>query len=113
MLALIPCSVQIGLQSFHPQVLRAIHRSLDIDFCVDNIRQMAEAGITYGFDLIYGLPTDDLDGFRSSLEAALALLPNQVDLFPLAVLPGTRLFEHKSDFELVAGIPAFEGIRLG
>ncbi len=102
MLALISCSVQIGLQSFHPQVLRAIHRSLDIDFCIEKIQQMNEAGITYGFDLIYGLPTDDLDGFRSSLESALALRPNQVDLFPLAVLPGTSLYEHKDDFQLVA-----------
>ncbi|NIY15131.1 MAG: B12-binding domain-containing radical SAM protein, partial [Nitrospinaceae bacterium] len=44
MLALIPCSVQVGLQSFHPQVLRAIHRSLDIEYCVAKIQQMAEAG---------------------------------------------------------------------
>ncbi len=102
MMALIPCSVQIGLQSFHPQVLRAIHRSLDIDSCVDKIQQMAEAGITYGFDLIYGLPTDDLDGFRSSLDSALSLRPNQVDLFPLAILPGTALHAQRADFGLVA-----------
>ncbi len=103
MLALIPCSIQIGLQSFHPQVLRAVHRSLDIDFCIEKIQQMAESGITYGFDLIYGLPTDDLDGFRSSLDTALSLLPNQVDIFPLAVLPGTNLYQHKEDFGLIAG----------
>jgi radical SAM superfamily enzyme YgiQ (UPF0313 family) len=102
MLALIPCSIQIGLQSFHPQVLRAIHRSLDVESSVEKIRQMAEAGITYGFDLIYGLPGDDLDGFRSSLELALSLRPNQVDIFPLAVLPGTRLFEQKGEYQMVA-----------
>ena len=102
MLALLPCSLQVGLQSFHPQVLRAIHRSLDIELCIEKMQLMAEAGITYGVDLIYGLPTDDLDGFRSSLATALSLLPNQVDIFPLAVLPGTSLYSHKKDYQLVA-----------
>jgi len=109
MLAFIPCSVQIGLQSFHPQVLRAIHRSLDIEFCVRKIKQMLEAGITYGFDLIYGLPADSLDGFRSSLETTLSLQPNQVDVFPLAVLPGTGLYEQKQKFGLIAAdTPPYE-----
>lgn len=109
MLALIPCSVQIGIQSFHPQVLRAIHRSLDVASCIERIEQLAEAGITYGFDLIYGLSTDDLDGFRSSLDTALSLQPNQVDIFPLALLPGTRLHEQREKFGLVAaGEPPYE-----
>ena len=109
MLALLPCSIQIGLQSFHPQVLRAIHRSLDIDLCIERIRLMAEAGITYGFDLIYGLPTDNIDGFRASLDSALSLQPNQVDIFPLTVLPGTPLNEHKNEFNLQASaIPPYE-----
>jgi hypothetical protein len=45
----------------------------------------------FGFDLIYGLPGDTLAGFRDSLDFALGLYPNHLDIFPLAVLPGTAL----------------------
>ncbi len=47
--------------------------------------------MSYGFDLIYGLPGDSLTGFLASLDFALSLIPNHLDIFPLAVLPGTRL----------------------
>ncbi|PLX99595.1 MAG: hypothetical protein C0623_08835 [Desulfuromonas sp.] len=109
MLALLPCSIQIGLQSFHPQVLRAIHRAINIDLCLERLQILSEAGVTFGVDLIYGLPTDDLSGFRSSLESALSLQPNQVDIFPLSVLPGTPLYQHKNDFDLLAAsTPPYE-----
>ena len=112
MMAFIPCSVQIGIQSFHPQVLRAIYRTIDIEHCIANIRAMCEAGITYGFDLIYGLPTDTLNGFRTSLDTAFSLLPNQVDLFPLSVLPGTRLASQTEKFNLRAeNAPPYEIIE--
>jgi hypothetical protein len=40
---------------------------------------------------MYGLPGDTLAGFCQSLDYALSLYPNHLDIFPLAVLPGTRL----------------------
>jgi hypothetical protein len=40
---------------------------------------------------MYGLPGDTLAGFRESLDFALGLYPNHLDIFPLAVLPGTAL----------------------
>jgi hypothetical protein len=45
----------------------------------------------FGFDLMYGLPDDTLPGFCDSLDFALGLYPNHLDIFPLAVLPGTAL----------------------
>jgi hypothetical protein len=49
------------------------------------------SGAVFGFDLMYGLPGDSLTGFYRSLDFALALYPNHLDIFPLAVLPGTAL----------------------
>ena len=56
--------------------------------------------MVYGFDLIYGLPGDTFEGFCASLDFAMGLIPNHVDIFPLAVLPGTRLQETAPLFQL-------------
>ena len=91
--AAIRCSLQIGLQSAHDVVLRNIGRSFDPADFEARILLLHNAGVTYGFDLIYGLPGDSLAGFRASLDFAMSLVPNHVDVFRLSVLPGTRLAE--------------------
>lgn len=89
--AQIACSLQIGLQSADRGVLRLVGRSFDkADFSA-KVGLLNESGAVFGFDLIYGLPGDTLDGFSHSLDYALSLYPNHLDIFPLAVLPGTRL----------------------
>jgi hypothetical protein len=98
--ASIKCTLQIGLQSSRPEVLRKIGRTMDPEDFQSKILLLHEAGATYGFDLIYGLPGDTLDGFLESLDFALALAPNHLDLFRLSVLPGTRLLETAPGFGL-------------
>lgn len=87
----IPCFLQIGLQADNPDLLRALHRPYHRERFRRGIHQLNLAGVPYGLDLMYGLPGDTLDGYRSSLNAAIELLPNHLDLFPLCILPGTRL----------------------
>ncbi|APG27011.1 hypothetical protein A7E78_03685 [Syntrophotalea acetylenivorans] len=89
--ASIDCSLQIGLQSADAKVLRMINRDFDREEFTDKVHLLHLAGVSYGFDLIYGLPGDSLAGFLASLDFALGLIPNHLDIFPLAVLPGTRL----------------------
>ncbi|MHB8122087.1 MAG: B12-binding domain-containing radical SAM protein [Desulfuromonadaceae bacterium] len=89
--AQIACSLQIGLQSADQEVLRLVGRSFDkADFSA-KVGLLNDSGAVFGFDLIYGLPGDTLEGFRRTLDYALSLYPNHLDVFPLAVLPGTRL----------------------
>lgn len=89
--AQIACSLQIGLQSADIEVLKLVGRSFNKADFAAKVGLLNESGAIFGFDLIYGLPGDTLDGFRCSLDYALALYPNHLDIFPLAVLPGTRL----------------------
>ena len=98
--ASIKCTLQIGLQSSRAEVLRNIGRSMDAEDFQTKILLLHEAGATYGFDLIYGLPGDTLEGFLESLDFALALAPNHLDIFRLSVLPGTRLLETAPSFGL-------------
>jgi len=89
--AQITCSLQIGLQSANPLVLKQVGRSFDrVDFS-RRVGLLNDSGAVFGFDLIYGLPGDTLDSFCNSLDYALSLYPNHIDIFPLAILPGTRL----------------------
>ncbi len=87
----IDCSLQIGLQSADKDVLRLINRDFDREEFMEKVFLLHQAGVSYGFDLIYGLPGDSLAGFLASLDFAMSLAPNHLDIFPLAVLPGTRL----------------------
>ncbi|HUW70517.1 MAG TPA: B12-binding domain-containing radical SAM protein [bacterium] len=91
LLSSINCAVQIGLQSADAKVLANVNRSIDPDIFTAKLALLDEAGILYGLDLIYGLPGDTLAGFRRSLDFALDRGPNHLDVFRLAVLPGTAL----------------------
>ena len=87
----ITCSLQIGLQSADPAILKDLRRVLDPADFRNRAGLLNQSGAIFGFDLMYGLPGDTLAGFEKSLDFALDLYPNHLDIFPLAVLPGTPL----------------------
>ncbi|MDD2366836.1 MAG: B12-binding domain-containing radical SAM protein [Desulfuromonadaceae bacterium] len=90
----IQCSLQIGLQSSNPDTLKLVGRSFNKADFSSKTALLNDCGATFGFDLIYGLPGDTLAGFIQSLDYALSLYPNHLDIFQLAVLPGTRLSDN-------------------
>ena len=96
----IRCTLQIGLQRADDAVLRKISRNIDPADFEAKVLLLHQAGAVYGFDLIYGLPGDTLQGFHASLDFTFSLAPNHVDIFPLSVLPGTRLHDTAPDFGL-------------
>ncbi len=98
LLAQLQCSVQIGLQSANPEVLRPLHRTFKASKMTRSLALLSEAGVTFGLDLIYGLPHDNHQGFMDSLDYALLQQPNQVDIFPLSVLPGTEIYNNLERF---------------
>jgi radical SAM superfamily enzyme YgiQ (UPF0313 family) len=97
----INCSLQIGLQSSDPAVQKGVRRLFNPADFTSRIAPLNAEGVIFGFDLIYGLPGDSLQGFRASLDFALSFAPNHLDIFPLAVLPGTDLAAQADDLGLV------------
>lgn len=93
-------SLQIGLQSSSKKVMAGLNRSFDPRKFKEKIKLLDENFLVYGFDLIYGLPGDTLDGFRKSLDFALSLSPSNLDIFPLSLLPGTLLSEKSESLGL-------------
>ncbi len=98
--AAITCSLQIGLQSADAAVLKQSGRNFSKADFAAKIALLNETGAVFGFDLIYGLPGDTLDGFRNSVDFALGLYPNHLDIFPLALLPGTVLAARSAELQL-------------
>lgn len=94
------CSLQIGLQSANPQVLKNINRSFERKNFSRKIAILNDYGLVFGFDLIYGLPGDTLPSFKESIDYALGLYPNHLEIFRLSVLPGTALYEQAQQFGL-------------
>lgn len=102
LLAQLSCSVQVGLQSVHPQVLKNVNRTLDKPRFEAGLFELYQHGVTYGIDLIYGLPGDTYSGLCESLEITLGFYPNQIELFPLALLPGTLLEQRRHEYVINA-----------
>ena len=94
------CSLQVGLQSAHPDVLAHVNRTIDPVKFAEKISLLNSAGDIFGLDLIYGLPGDTPEGFKESLNYAFRLQPNHLDIFPLAVMPGTALYDQAESFSL-------------
>ncbi|THB65129.1 MAG: radical SAM protein [Spirochaetaceae bacterium] len=94
--SMLPCSVQIGLQSTELPVLKRVNRSFNPELFFDKLLLLHETGTPYGLDLMYGLPTDSLQGFLRSLDFAFSVVPNHIDIFPLTILPGTPLADQSA-----------------
>ena len=89
----IPCALQIGLQSANEEVLKLVNRPWDKKKFLKGISFLNEEGVTFGLDLIFGLPGESFSSFRKGMDFALSLYPNNLEVFCLSVLPGTDLFD--------------------
>jgi radical SAM superfamily enzyme YgiQ (UPF0313 family) len=92
---------EIGLQSTNAKALKLMNRPTDLKRFVAGARRLKAHGITPSIDLIIGLPGDDLQGFMRSVDfVADHGLQEDVQIFPLAVLPGTDFREHSRELGL-------------
>jgi hypothetical protein len=82
----------VGLQTIHPDVLAAAGRRWDRERWLRGVRELADAGVRIVVGLIAGLPGDTLARFSESLDFVRREAPNaEIQVFPLALLPGTEL----------------------
>lgn len=89
----IPCALQIGLQSANEQTLKLVNRPFDKKKFCKGLSILNEEGVTFGLDLIYGLPGESFSSFRDGIDFAISQYPNNLEVFCLSVLPGTDLFD--------------------
>ena len=88
--------MSINPQTMIDSVLRACgrrHSAADVETAY---RQAVEAGYdAINMDLIAGLPTDDFDGFKHSLDTVIGLDPANITVHTLAIKKGADLYEKR------------------
>lgn len=84
--------ISFGLESMDDEELRRIGRSPDARRIHVAVQRAREAGfVNFNLDLIYGLPGQSLDSWRSTLNQTIALDPTHVSCYALTVEQKTRL----------------------
>ena len=108
----IPCALQIGLQSTNEEVLKLVNRPWDRKKFIRGIGVLNEEGVTFGLDLIYGLPGESFGSFREGVDFAVSMLPNNLEIFCLSVLPGTDLYDRADGLGLeYEKVPPYHVVR--
>ena len=84
--------LSLGAQSFNRTTLKTLERRHDPATVGRGVRLARAAGITnINLDLIFGIPGQDLDGWRVDLETAIALDPVHLSCYGLMYEPNTPL----------------------
>ena len=93
---------EIGLQSTNPRALEIMQRPTDLKRFLHGTRLLKQRNIVPQIDLIIGLPGDDIEGFGRSVDfVARHDIHDDVQVFPLAVLPGTDFRRHSRELGLI------------
>ena len=91
--------MEIGLQSFCDETLRAIHRAPVSERLCENIRRLVGMGnIHVHIDLIAGLPAEDLAAFRAGFDRAFSLGAHMLQLGFLKLLHGAPMREEPEKY---------------
>jgi oxygen-independent coproporphyrinogen-3 oxidase len=86
--------LSFGAQSAHPDELKLLGREHDWHQVEVAIRNARDAGFdNLNFDLIFGLPWQSLDSWKSTVKAALSLDPEHISLYALTIEAGTPMHD--------------------
>lgn len=81
---------EIGIQSIHPETLKAVGRSGNIRQIAENIRKIPSK-IHVHLDLIAGLPFENIRLFGASYDFTASLRPDMIQCGFLKILSGTAM----------------------
>ena len=90
--------VSLGAQSFDPDVLTTLGREHSPEQAVESVHLLREAGMpSINIDLMFSIPGQDDDSWRTTLEEAAALQPNHLSCYNLTYEEDTPFFEMQKD----------------
>lgn len=93
--------ISLGVQSADDKLLALLGRPHTFAQAVDAAAAVRKAKIkNLSLDLIYGLPGQTMDGWKDTVEKALALEPDHLSCYGLKVEENTPLWESQRDLEM-------------
>ena len=106
--------LSMGIQDFHPEVQKAIHRIQPYEITRDLIASARALGFdSINVDLIYGLPYQTADRFAATVDQILTLAPDRIALFSYAHVPWLKKQQGSFAAHLPEGMQKFEIFRSG
>ncbi len=85
--------ISFGMQTANPEHLRLLERQHDPTDVIEAVKWARQAGFEQiNLDLIFGLPSQSLEEWQSSLEFATGLKTEHLSLYALTLESGTPLF---------------------
>jgi oxygen-independent coproporphyrinogen-3 oxidase len=106
--------LSMGVQDFHADVQKAIHRIQPFEMTRDLIGVARELGFdSINVDLIYGLPHQTPERFAHTVDQILQLAPDRVALFSYAHVPWLKKQQGAFAAFLPEGMQKFEIFRTG
>jgi radical SAM superfamily enzyme YgiQ (UPF0313 family) len=105
--------LEVGIQTFAPEVAARISRRQDYAKLEDNLRFLREqTGVHVHADLIAGLPGETLAGFAAGFDRLVALGPQEIQVGLLKRLRGTPIIRHDAEWGMVySPLPPYELLR--
>ncbi len=80
--------LSFGVQDLDPEVQKAVHRVQPLEISASAVDLARKYGIkSINVDLIYGLPYQDLEKFKHTLEKTVSLDPDRIAIFNYAHVP--------------------------
>ena len=102
--------IEMGVQTWAPDVAACVHRPLKPDAIERSLRFMiGEAKADVHADLIAGLPGESLASFVRGFDRLVALAPTEIQVGILKKLPGTAIGRHDEAFAVRwSPVPPYE-----
>jgi oxygen-independent coproporphyrinogen-3 oxidase len=112
--------ISLGVQSANPEELRQLERIHDYFEVIEAVKWARLAGFgNLNLDLIYGLPEQEMERWKRTVNLTLGLNPEHLSLYALTIEPGTpygRWAEHgrlsQPDPDAAADMYEWAGERL-
>ena len=86
-------TIELGAQSFSPSVLDASGRGHSPEKTIEASKLIKKNSFKLGIQLMMGLPGDTRKTFLESITTAISLNPDFARIYPVVILPKTKLIE--------------------
>src|SRR3990167_2738302 len=94
--------VEVGVQSTNSRALKTANRAYDLKKLGDNVQLLTRGKVDVILQLIAGLPGDNYESFKRSVDWCIMQRPRSIVAFPFFLLPGTYFHRHSKRYGIKA-----------
>lgn len=86
-------AVKYGIESADPKLLTHVHKNLDVQKAIENIRKTKALDIKVHLTFMFGIPGETKQSIQRTIQLANQLRPDSVQFSILTPFPGTPIYD--------------------